>query len=292
MIYAEPDFYGDFKCIADKCRHSCCIGWEIDIDVDTAEYYGEIDGEIGEKLKRCISEENEPHFILTDNERCPFLKDNGLCELILTMGEDSLCDICTEHPRFYNCLDNAEERGLGLCCEEAVRLLLASDDALRIVYTVEEDDELPNIIMQREEIFKFLSDREYTLMSRMKKACAFLGTELPEFEREHWRKFLLSLERLDAQWTDTLNNGLNNTEPEGAAFERLAMYMVYRHFTAAENPEETKWMLQFAFLSVRLIAALSGDKAENIRMYSSEIEYSDENIALIVKELKRLSAKD
>ena len=34
MVYAEPDFYGKFKCTAEKCRHSCCIGWEIDIDDD------------------------------------------------------------------------------------------------------------------------------------------------------------------------------------------------------------------------------------------------------------------
>ena len=37
-LYA-PSYYKSFKCIADKCRHSCCIGWEIDIDDDTFEYY-------------------------------------------------------------------------------------------------------------------------------------------------------------------------------------------------------------------------------------------------------------
>ncbi len=24
-----PDYYTEFKCIADKCTHSCCVGWEI-----------------------------------------------------------------------------------------------------------------------------------------------------------------------------------------------------------------------------------------------------------------------
>ena len=30
MTVTVPSYYKDFKCIADKCRHSCCIGWEID----------------------------------------------------------------------------------------------------------------------------------------------------------------------------------------------------------------------------------------------------------------------
>ena len=29
-LYA-PKYYNEFKCIADKCTHSCCVGWEIDM---------------------------------------------------------------------------------------------------------------------------------------------------------------------------------------------------------------------------------------------------------------------
>ena len=39
MIMLVPNYYKDFLCIADKCRHSCCIGWEIDIDEETLEFY-------------------------------------------------------------------------------------------------------------------------------------------------------------------------------------------------------------------------------------------------------------
>ena len=35
-LYA-PEYYKQFQCIADKCTHSCCIGWEIDIDEITDE---------------------------------------------------------------------------------------------------------------------------------------------------------------------------------------------------------------------------------------------------------------
>ena len=37
-LYA-PTYYKNFKCIADACEHSCCIGWEIDIDPEALEKY-------------------------------------------------------------------------------------------------------------------------------------------------------------------------------------------------------------------------------------------------------------
>jgi lysine-N-methylase len=35
MKLRAPKYYLDFACIADRCKHSCCIGWEIDVDADT-----------------------------------------------------------------------------------------------------------------------------------------------------------------------------------------------------------------------------------------------------------------
>ena len=40
MKIIVPDYYKDFKCLAGDCKHSCCIGWEVDIDADTLEYKG------------------------------------------------------------------------------------------------------------------------------------------------------------------------------------------------------------------------------------------------------------
>ena len=60
------------------------------------------------------------------------------------MGEDRLCDICREHPRFYNWFGDYTEVGLGLCCEEAERLLFSDSKPLTFVeeVTQDEDDEL------------------------------------------------------------------------------------------------------------------------------------------------------
>ena len=32
MKITAPDYYSQFKCIADQCRHTCCVGWEIEVD--------------------------------------------------------------------------------------------------------------------------------------------------------------------------------------------------------------------------------------------------------------------
>ena len=51
MKLRVPDYYSEFSCIADKCKDSCCIGWEIDIDEDTHEYYNFVEGEFGDRLR-------------------------------------------------------------------------------------------------------------------------------------------------------------------------------------------------------------------------------------------------
>ena len=33
-----PNYYPSFRCIADKCRHSCCVGWDVYIDEETLSY--------------------------------------------------------------------------------------------------------------------------------------------------------------------------------------------------------------------------------------------------------------
>lgn len=99
MLITKPDFYDSFKCRAGECTDSCCIGWEIDIDDETMRKYENENDSLSVKLNRFTDREKQC-FILTEDDRCPFLKSDGLCELILTKGEDMLCEICREHPRF------------------------------------------------------------------------------------------------------------------------------------------------------------------------------------------------
>lgn len=125
----RPSYYKNFQCISSRCTDSCCTEWEIDIDPDTLLFYQQVPGAFGKRLKEHIAlpseETDEPaHFIQTAEERCPFLNDCNLCDIFINLGEEHLSQICTHHPRFYDWFLNGEEAGLGLCCEEAARLIL------------------------------------------------------------------------------------------------------------------------------------------------------------------------
>ena len=54
-----------------------------------------------------------------------------LCRTILTLGEEKLCNICTEHPRYYEWFGSVKEGGIGLCCEEAAG---AADEEALLAY--------------------------------------------------------------------------------------------------------------------------------------------------------------
>lgn len=128
-----PEYYSKFRCIASKCQNTCCAGWEIDIDPESLARYQQITGTFGLRMKQSISLEGTPHFILSENGRCPFLNQSNLCDLILSEGEDALCQICRDHPRFRNYFSSRMEVGLGLVCEEAGRLILSWPSRFRLV---------------------------------------------------------------------------------------------------------------------------------------------------------------
>ena len=295
MLYVRPDFYDDFRCIAGACRHSCCVGWEIDVDAESLAYYNEIEGERGRELRESIAPEPTPHFRLTEGERCPFLRADGLCRLILALGEESLCDICALHPRFYNDYPGREEAGLGLCCEEAVRLLTAGEGHLRLIAESDgaEEAEPTPLLCLRDEIFGILADDTLSLTQRMRRAMARVGQPLAEFHPGEAARFFLTLERMDPDWTALLERlgaaGECALEPRLSTlrYARAAEYLVYRHFAAAETEEGAAARLQFCFYAVRLVAALEAYSGEALRLFSAEIEYSDENAEKICAWLKR-----
>ena len=64
MIRAVPDYYPAFHCIASRCGHSCCIGWEVDVSADALERYRRVEGPFGDRLRRSIAGEDCPHFVL------------------------------------------------------------------------------------------------------------------------------------------------------------------------------------------------------------------------------------
>ncbi|MBQ3499494.1 MAG: flagellin lysine-N-methylase [Clostridia bacterium] len=292
MKFIVPGYYKNFSCIASSCRHSCCIGWEIDIDADTYSYYGTIDGELGDRLKKNIAVSGgQPHFILDENERCPFLNENGLCDIIIQCGEESLCDICADHPRFRNFFSDRTEIGLGLCCEAAAELIINCDEPFKLEildddgFDDETDEDEKEILELRNFALEVASDSKHSFEDRVNRLCKIFDIESDDTSPAVWADRLSSLERLEPEWDNCLAFIGSRTELEGSlinekAAGNLLCYFIYRHLSAACDREDMRSRAAFAVLSCRVIFTLSLfiSTEEAARMYSCEIEYSDENL--------------
>lgn len=303
-IYA-PDYYRKFKCVAARCRHNCCIGWEIDIDKSTYKKYSAVGGDFGSRLKDgIIIEDGSAHFALADGERCPFLNSNNLCDIIINLGEDFLCEICAAHPRYRNFFDSREEVGLGLCCETAAELILTRAEKTKLVAVGDKaEDETESaeedmFFKLRESILKILQNRELSIDDRIEDLFENFGIDLPDKSLGEWAEVFLGLERLDEEWTNKLNKlhgrgfvGCKMKDGRiAAALEQLLVYFVLRHLSDGIYDGRLYERAAFAVLSMRIICAVgvyavSADERldvpsliEAARMYSLEIEYSDENI--------------
>ncbi len=293
MKQIVPDYYKNFTCIADRCRHSCCIGWEIDIDSDTYDKYKNIPGEFGDRLRDGISEDEVPYFRLGEGDRCPFLNERGLCDIILTLGEDALCGICSDHPRFRNFYESRTEIGLGLTCEEAARLILGQTEPMKLAVTEDDgidqqnnDDEL--FFAERDHVIEVLQDRELTLAKRFNKLAEEYGICDSASSPAECAEFYRSLERLDPLWDgylDRLSQCDSFSVPEGNVWENLAVYIIYRHSADYGVSDSTAFALHTAKI-LSTIATDDFDKTCDIcRMWSSEIEYSVENTEAIIENL-------
>lgn len=292
-----PDYYKDFECIKDNCRHSCCIGWEIDIDSDTLSYYESVEGKFGERLKCNISYEDTPHFILGEDERCPFLNSSNLCDIYIHCGREHLCDICSNHPRFVNVFSHREEWGLGLCCEAAAHIILNKKSVTKMICD-DTDCQIEEVISIRENILSIVQDRKVNINRRFENLMKQYNVDFPEYDFEQWKEVFLSLEILDSEWIKVIkcsnapDYSLTETQEYQLSLEQLAVYFLLRYINK-ENEENIKGIISFCFLGVYMIWEIfcrsedkSKEKLEDIcRMYSAEIEYSLDNINDLLFEL-------
>lgn len=308
MKITYPDFYNRFKCIASACSDSCCIGWEVDIDPFTMSIYESAEGEFGERLRNNIAHDECDHFIL-NGERCPFLNDENLCDIFINLGEDKLCDICSDHPRFYEWFGDRTEKGLGLCCEEVCRLLFEKEDKLEFVTeeNVDEDEEVEldpelyeSLLGERERIFTLLQNRDIPLKTRL---MSLVGTQSEDGGKEALRAvlgFYLGLESIDENWQKSLELALQSPEilPEADAsvlcdvhYEHFIVYLIYRYYMKAVFEGSVWEKLALALSAIIALRAADlavimkkgsfsfADRVMNAKGFSKDVEYSGDNLA-------------
>ncbi len=312
MKVIAPDYYTDFKCTASECADNCCIGWEIDIDEESMELYRGIGGDLGKRLKAGIEFCGTPHFKLGTDERCPFLNKKNLCDIIIALGEENVPYICREHPRFYNCYDEVEEAGLGLCCEEACRMLLGKRSSL--VFTTLFDDGMTElseysrkISVLRNDIFTILQDKSLDISKRAAAALriAEVATSSKEFSAKTLLDVYMQLEPLDKRWPEVLQAARDNIDdilhssaciyqayPQRCIqYENLLIYFIYRHSGKAFNGGDLGDAVRLAVMSWLVIHILDvytfdldgrDNIAEIVTRYSKEIEYSQDNTDVLI----------
>ena len=269
-----PTFYPAFRCRAAACRHSCCRGWEIDVDERSAGRYRALPGELGEALRAALFADGEGwHFRLDGEERCPFLRPDGLCRLISELGEDALCDICALHPRFFQEVGEDELWGLGLSCEAAAELLLARPELRFICDETGEETDLPGLLRR--------------LGLRVPDA---LLRYVPRLDGERRRELLRAFratEPIDEKWPRELDALESAPLPGTVDATRCQRVFDYLFFRQAERIGDAgaRAVAAYAAAMTDLLAlwdALEEDAAGHLRRLSEQIEYSTENVERLI----------
>lgn len=184
MILRVPEYYDEFSCIASRCKDSCCAGWEIDIDDESYEYYRSVEGTFGDRLRESmfVAEDGGYRFKLKGPKRCAMLNDNNLCDLYTALGEEALCAVCTEYPRFSLVYGQVEQKALSLSCEEVGRILFGRTEPEQLIDIelpgdCEDDEEDPQYVAFMEWVQKeavaILQNRELSITERTREFLAW-----------------------------------------------------------------------------------------------------------------------
>ena len=319
MQIRVPEYFLKFKCIADKCQDSCCIGWEIDVDAATQKKYKALDTELGREI---VEKTKQGFFPLEEKGRCAFLDCKGLCRIISSVGEGYLCDICREHPRYYGISAEGLEGGLGLGCEEAARLILESGGAVEFVYTEREpsyvsDDEYADFTDGvREIIYEKIKKCDaptlagclLTLAPRVDaiafNVCAGLDTPSitdvdADIDKDKlaagypvFAKLISECESLNEGWDAAVSVAseakLCELLKDEKAFKSLIFYFTHRYVRECTEDMSIGQRVLFSLYSSLFIIALAngvaGDGA-TVRAavdFSKNIEYSTDNVDMIL----------
>lgn len=299
-----PGYYGRFKCIADKCRHSCCVGWAVCIDGGTRERYECLGGELGDSLRSALCDDGDGAYLKMREGRCPMLDSSGLCRIISELGEGELSHICARHPRFISLLGKRCEVGLGISCEEAARIVLLDGGPFSLVRcdgALLRWGEIPDVDIpygadiSRETLA--LADSEGSLDGALCRLSEQYGARFDFHTDGEWLSLLYDLEYLDGEWHRLLARERGERidfEYRERILKNLLLYFIYRHTPEASGREDFTARLSFATLSAHICDILfdiagvaSADAALDIcRAFSEEIEYSEDNLAELMLEFE------
>lgn len=288
------NYYPNFKCVANKCKHTCCAGWEMHIDNESLERYKNDNSAFSNALNHGINFKKSK-FKADKSGRCSFLNDNGLCELIINLGENSLCQVCRDHPRFRSFFNDRVETGLGFCCEEATKIILSFKDKIEPTLIADDKKDFPldfnqkNILEFRKKALDILRNRKIGINERIENLSSFCNLSFLEKDFNKIVKTFISFERLDKSWTKRLKKikkiDFNKATDESLSLmcEQFLVNSLYRHLSDAEDTIFVRARTIACIFSWWVIKSILKTESYNeifdiVRAYSSEVEYSQKNL--------------
>lgn len=312
MRIVKPSYFDSFRCLAGQCPDSCCKEWDVLVDENSAVFYRNLPGELGERLRQVLKNEDNETVMILENGRCPMWRQDGLCRIQAELGHDALCKTCGDFPRLTHDYGNFTELGLELSCPEAARLILSSP-ALPAIITDAAGGEAPDydtdamdiLLRTRAVAFSLLSDPAYTPQEAL-ALLLYYGyqtqmeldyLDAPEFIPEQilagakkaaqqgcitdMLAFWESLEILTDRWKQRLSAPC---EPHRwtEEYRNLARYFVERYWLQAVSDYDLVCRVKLVVISCLVIRYLGGDLLETAQLYSKEIENDADNVEALL----------
>ena len=161
--------YNSFKCIADKCKFTCCSGWDINIDSNT---YGKWNKEKNkcQDMLDGLKFVDEDYIIINKrtSEACPFLDNKGLCNIVKSNGDEYLSLTCQKFPRIENIFEGIKELTLSCSCPEVVDIIDKVEEEIILVKSDnDEGTSLPIEIKIRDTIIKIIKEKDLNIESKL-----------------------------------------------------------------------------------------------------------------------------
>ncbi len=177
MTNTFPSYFKKFVCIADRCPDTCCAGWEIVVDPESLERYSSLSGDYASKIRSLITVDSDGDSIFTpQGNRCPFLLENGLCEMYCELNHDALCRTCRQFPRHITYFGARLETGISLSCPEAARLIMETPEPITFETEETHGSILPTaidpnlyftLLSARKTAINILQNREFSIEKRI-----------------------------------------------------------------------------------------------------------------------------
>ena len=311
MKLFKPAYFDNFRCIADKCPDSCCKEWDVQVDDAAAEFYRQLPGALGDRLRQVLTVDDDGDTVMIiENGRCPMWRQDSLCRIQAELGHDALCRTCREFPRLTHDYGDFIERGLELSCPVAAQIILSAPCAPFIEEEVsrgeepEYDTEAMDILLRtRREALTLLEDHAsveealaIVLLYGYHAQAQLDGEPESAFDPEAalesatdfaqpadiaaLPEFYSSLEILTDAWHQRLHS--LSPAPWSEPLRALARYGIERYWLQAVSDYDLVGRVKLIIASCLLIKILGGDPIETAQLYSKEIENSAENVDAIL----------